>query len=136
MGRAAAGRRQHLDRQGGSGVSATSLDEAKKYTSAPTAAITPRRSAEGEGLHQDRRRQRFLGDASQAAGGRIDIMPISGTLFRKMKADQPLVKHGALLSSQSLGIACEKKLPGRSSRQDAGSARQTDRRRHAEDDLR
>lgn len=42
--------------------------------------------------------------------GRIDLMPISSIYFEKLKLEHSLVRI-ATLSSQSLGIACEKSFP-------------------------
>lgn len=94
----------------GSSVSATDLDDAKKYT------VGTHRGDYTEALLKDKGFTRidlasdFSGTLRKLLNGRVDLMPISEPYFEKIKAEQPL-RRVALLASQAMGIACEKSFP-------------------------
>lgn len=94
----------------GSGISATSLEEAKKYTVGTHRGDYTQTLLKTMGFTRIDVATDFAATLRKLLSGRIDMMPISGLYLEKMKADQPLVRI-ALLSSVSLGIACEKNFP-------------------------
>jgi polar amino acid transport system substrate-binding protein len=94
----------------GSGISATSLEDAKKYTVGTHRGDYTQNLLKNMGFTKIDIASDFAATLRKLLNGRIDIMPISGLYLEKMKADQSLVQI-ALLSSVSLGIACEKSFP-------------------------
>ncbi len=94
----------------GSGISATSLDDAKKYIVGTHRGDYTQDLLKAMGFTRIDVASDFSATLRKLLSGRIDIMPVSGLYLEKMQADQPLVKI-ALLSSLSLGIACEKNFP-------------------------
>jgi polar amino acid transport system substrate-binding protein len=94
----------------GSGVQATSLEQAKQYTVGTHRGDYTQNLLKEKGFSKIDVATDFSATLRKLLNGRIDLMPISQLYFEKMKADQPLVRI-ALLSSQSLGIACEKSFP-------------------------
>jgi polar amino acid transport system substrate-binding protein len=94
----------------GSGVAATSLEQAKQYTVGTHRGDYTQNLLKEMGFSKIDVATDFSATLRKLLNGRIDLMPISQLYFEKMRADQPLVRI-ALLSSQSLGIACEKSFP-------------------------
>lgn len=93
-----------------SGIRETDLDDTRRYV------IGTHRGDYTEKLLKEKDFPRidvasdFPSTLRKLMNGRIDLMPISEIYFEKLKLDQPLVRV-ATLSSQSLGIACEKSFP-------------------------
>jgi polar amino acid transport system substrate-binding protein len=94
----------------GSGVSATTVEEAKRYTVGTQRGDYTENLLKAKGFPKIDIASDFSATLRKLLSGRIDMMPISEIYFEKLKVDQPVVRL-ATLSSQSLGIACEKSFP-------------------------
>jgi len=94
----------------GSDVTASNLDEAKKYTIGTQRGDYTETTLKEKGFTKLDVASDFNATLRKLLGGRIDMMPISELYFEKLKADQPL-EMVTVLSSQPMGIACEKNFP-------------------------
>lgn len=94
----------------GSDVTASNLDEAKKYTIGTQRGDYTETTLQEKGFTKLDVASDFNATLRKLLGGRIDMMPISELYFDKLKADQPL-EMVTVLSSQPMGIACEKSFP-------------------------
>ena len=94
----------------GSGVTAANLDEAKKYTIGTQREDYTETILKDKGFTKLDVASDFNATLRKLLNGRIDMMPISELYFDKLKADQPL-EMVTVLSSQPMGIACEKNFP-------------------------
>ncbi|QFY60780.1 transporter substrate-binding domain-containing protein [Rhizobium grahamii] len=94
----------------GSSVSATDLDDAKKYTVGTHRGDYTETLLKEKGFTRIDLASDFNGTLRKLLNGRVDLMPISEPYFEKIKAEQPL-RRVALLASQAMGIACEKSFP-------------------------
>ncbi|EJJ25930.1 substrate-binding periplasmic protein [Rhizobium sp. CF142] len=94
----------------GSGVSATNLEEAKKYVIGTQRDDYTEVTLKEKGFTKLDVASDFNATLRKLLSGRIDMMPISELYFDKLKADQPL-EMVTVLSSQPMGIACEKNFP-------------------------
>ncbi|MFC5757089.1 substrate-binding periplasmic protein [Rhizobium sp. GCM10022189] len=93
-----------------SDVSAGNLEEAKKYVVGTQRDDYTEVTLKENGFTKLDVASDFNATLRKLLGGRIDMMPISELYFDKLKADQPL-KMVTVLSSQPMGIACEKNFP-------------------------
>lgn len=94
----------------GSGVSAADLEDAKKYVIGTQRDDYTEVTLKEKGFTKLDVASDFNATLRKLLGGRIDMMPISELYFHKLKADQPL-EMVTVLSSQPMGIACEKNFP-------------------------
>lgn len=94
----------------GSGVSAANLEEAKKYTIGTQREDYTEMTLREKGFTKLDVASDFNATLRKLLGGRIDMMPISEVYFGKLKDEQP-VEVVTTLSSQPMGIACEKNFP-------------------------
>jgi polar amino acid transport system substrate-binding protein len=94
----------------GSGVSAANLEEAKKYTVGTQREDYTEMTLREKGFTKLDVASDFNATLRKLLGGRIDMMPISEVYFGKLKDEQP-VEVVTTLSSQPMGIACEKNFP-------------------------
>lgn len=94
----------------GSGVVASNLDEAKKYTVGTQREDYTEMMLKTEGFTKLDVATDFNATLRKLLNGRIEMMPISELYFDKLKADQP-VEIVTTLSSQPMGIACHKDFP-------------------------
>ena len=94
----------------GSGVSAANLEEAKKYVVGTQRDDYTEVTLKEKGFTKLDVASDFNATLRKLLGGRIDMMPISELYFDKLKTDQPL-EMVTVLSSQPMGIACEKNFP-------------------------
>ncbi|KQV28492.1 ABC transporter substrate-binding protein [Rhizobium sp. Root1203] len=95
----------------GSGISAMDLEEAKKYTIGTQREDYTETVLKEKGFTKLDVTTDFSATLRKLLNGRIDMMPISEIYFDRLKTEQPLQKV-AVLSSQLMGIACEKSFPG------------------------
>jgi polar amino acid transport system substrate-binding protein len=102
--------RNILIRRAGSGVVAANLEEAKQYTVGTWREDYTETTLKENGFTKLDIASDFNATLRKLLGGRIDMMPISELYFDKLKADQPL-EMVTVLSSQPMGIACEKNFP-------------------------
>jgi polar amino acid transport system substrate-binding protein len=102
--------RNILIRRTGSGVSAANLEEARQYTVGTWREDYTETTLKENGFTKLDIASDFNATLRKLLGGRIDMMPISELYFHKLKADQPL-EMVTVLSSQPMGIACEKNFP-------------------------
>ncbi|MBW9115330.1 transporter substrate-binding domain-containing protein [Rhizobium cauense] len=93
-----------------SGVTARNLEEAKHYTVGTQREDYTEVTLRENGFSKLDVTTDFNATLRKLLNGRIDMMPISELYFDKLKADQPLEKV-TVLSSQPMGIACEKNFP-------------------------
>ncbi|MBX4955478.1 substrate-binding periplasmic protein [Rhizobium lentis] len=94
----------------GSGVTAGTLEEAKKYTIGTQREDYTETILKEKGFTKLDVASDFNATLRKLLSGRIDMMPISELYFEKLKGDQPL-EMVTVLSSQPMGIACEKSFP-------------------------
>ncbi|WP_454850162.1 substrate-binding periplasmic protein [Rhizobium binxianense] len=94
----------------GSGVSAANLEEAKKYTVGTQREDYTEMTLREKGFTKLDVASDFNATLRKLLGGRIDMMPISEVYFDKLKDEQPL-EVVTTLSSQPMGIACERNFP-------------------------
>ena len=94
----------------GSGVSAANLEEAKKYTVGTQREDYTEMTLREKGFTKLDVASDFNATLRKLLGGRIDMMPISEVYFDKLKDEQP-VEVVTTLSSQPMGIACERNFP-------------------------
>lgn len=94
----------------GSGVSARNLEEAKKYTVGTQRKDYTETTLREKGFTKLDVASDFDATLRKLLGGRIDMMPISEVYFDRLKDEQPL-EVVTTLSSQPMGIACEKGFP-------------------------
>jgi polar amino acid transport system substrate-binding protein len=95
----------------GSGISAMDLEEAKKYTIGTQREDYTETVLKEKGFTKLDVTTDFSATLRKLLNGRVDMMPISEIYFDRLKTEQPLQKV-AVLSSQLMGIACEKGFPG------------------------
>lgn len=95
----------------GSGISTMDLEEAKKYTIGTQREDYTETVLKEKGFAKLDVATDFNATLRKLLNGRIDMMPISEIYFDRLKTEQPLEKV-AVLSSQLMGIACEKGFPG------------------------
>lgn len=95
----------------GSGVAAKDLEEAKKYTVGTQREDYTEMTLKESGFTKLDITTDFNSTLRKLLNGRIDMMPITEIYFEKLKAEQPLEKV-TVLSTQQMGIACEKDFPG------------------------
>ncbi|MFJ6325848.1 MULTISPECIES: substrate-binding periplasmic protein [unclassified Rhizobium] len=103
--------RSVLIKRRGSKVAATNLDEAKQYLVGTwredyTATILRRNNFPRLDIGND-----FKASLKKLMSDRIDMMPISEFYFDKLKGEGNAVERVAVLSQQSMGIACHKDFP-------------------------
>ncbi len=94
----------------GSGVSANNIEDARRYTVGTHRGDYTETLLKEKGFTRIDVASDFNASLRKLLNGRIDMMPISESFYEKLKKEQPLEKV-ALLSSQPLGIACEKNFP-------------------------
>ncbi|OWV70087.1 ABC transporter substrate-binding protein [Rhizobium sp. R634] len=94
----------------GSGVTASNLEEAKKYTVGTQREDYTETILKEKGFPKLDVASDFNATLRKLLSGRIDMMPISELYYDKLKADQP-VEMVTILSAQPMGIACEKSFP-------------------------
>ncbi|MBB3315828.1 polar amino acid transport system substrate-binding protein [Rhizobium sp. BK181] len=102
--------RNILITRSGSGVVARDLEEARKYTIGTQREDYTETTLKENGFTKLDVATDFNATLRKLLNGRIDMMPISEIYFAKLKAEQPLDKV-TVLSSQQMGIACEKNFP-------------------------
>lgn len=102
--------RNILIAKAGSGVSAKTLEDAKRYTVGTHRGDYTEALLKDHGFTKIDLATDFNASLRKLLNGRIDMMPISEPYFEKLKAEQPLEKV-ALLAAQPMGIACEKSFP-------------------------
>ena len=102
--------RNILITRSGSGVVARDLEEAKKYTIGTQREDYTEATLKENGFTKLDVATDFNATLRKLLNGRIDMMPISEIYFAKLKAEQPL-DMVTVLSSQPMGIACEKSFP-------------------------
>ncbi len=93
-----------------SGIRETDLDDTRRYVIGTHRGDYTEKLLKEKGYAKVDIASDFPSTLRKLMNGRIDLMPISQIYFEKLKVDQPLVRV-ATLSSQSLGIACEKSFP-------------------------
>lgn len=93
-----------------SAVTADNLDEAKKYLVGTWREDYTETTLKEKGFPKLDVASDFNATMRKLLGGRIDMMPISELYFDKLKQDQPL-EMVTVLSSQPMGIACQKDFP-------------------------
>jgi polar amino acid transport system substrate-binding protein len=94
----------------GSGVAASSLEDAKKYTVGTQREDYTETILKQKGFPKLDISSDFNATLRKLLGNRIDLMPISELYFEKLKAEQPM-EMVTVLSSQSMAIACGKNFP-------------------------
>ncbi|SEH65942.1 amino acid ABC transporter substrate-binding protein, PAAT family [Rhizobium tibeticum] len=102
--------RNILITRSGSGVTAKNLEEARPYTVGTQRDDYTEVTLKENGFTKLDVATDFNATLRKLLNGRIDMMPISEIYFGKLKAQQPLEKL-TVLSSQPMGIACEKSFP-------------------------
>ncbi|MEK1892827.1 MAG: transporter substrate-binding domain-containing protein [Rhizobium sp.] len=102
--------RNILITRSGSGVTAKNLEEARQYTVGTQREDYTEVTLKENGFTKLDVATDFNATLRKLLSGRIDMMPISEIYFGKLKAEQPLEKL-TVLSSQPMGIACEKNFP-------------------------
>ncbi|NEI71431.1 transporter substrate-binding domain-containing protein [Rhizobium lusitanum] len=103
--------RSILIKHGGSAVTASTIDEARKYLVGTwredyTETILRRNNFPRIDIGSD-----FKASLKKLMSDRIDLMPISEFYFDKLKADGNAVEKVTVLSQQPMGIACQKDFP-------------------------
>ncbi|MDR7144336.1 ABC transporter substrate-binding protein [Rhizobium sp. BE258] len=93
-----------------SAVTADNLEEAKKYLVGTWREDYTETTLKEKGFPKLDVASDFNATMRKLLGGRIDMMPISELYFDKLKQDQPL-EMVTVLSSQPMGIACQKDFP-------------------------
>ncbi len=93
-----------------SGISEGDLEDARRYVVGTHRGDYTEKLLKEKGFPRVDVASDFPATLRKLLNGRIDLMPISEIYFEKLKVDQPLVRV-ATLSSQWLGIACEKSFP-------------------------
>ncbi|MFP3544736.1 transporter substrate-binding domain-containing protein [Rhizobium sp. SIMBA_035] len=93
-----------------SAVTADNLEEAKKYLVGTWREDYTETTLKEKGFPKLDIASDFNATMRKLLGGRIDMMPISELYFDKLKQDQPL-EMVTVLSSQPMGIACQKDFP-------------------------
>ncbi len=93
-----------------SGISEGDLEDTRRYVVGTHRGDYTEKLLKEKGFPRVDVASDFPATLRKLLNGRIDLMPISEIYFEKLKVDQPLVRV-ATLSSQSLGIACEKSFP-------------------------
>jgi polar amino acid transport system substrate-binding protein len=93
-----------------SGIGETNLEDTRRYVVGTHRGDYTEKLLKEKGFPRVDVASDFPATLRKLLNGRIDLMPISEIYFEKLKLDQPLVRV-AKLSSQSLGIACEKSFP-------------------------
>ncbi|KQV64643.1 transporter substrate-binding domain-containing protein [Rhizobium sp. Root1220] len=99
-----------LIKKSGSSVSASNLEEAKNYTIGTQREDYTETVLKEKGFPKLDVATDFNATLRKLLNGRVDMMPISEIYFAKLKAEQPIEKV-TTLSSQPMGIACEKGFP-------------------------
>jgi len=94
----------------GSGVKADTLDEAKQYTVGTQREDYTETTLKEKGFTKLDVASDFNATLRKLLGGRIDMMPISELYFDKLKQEPPL-EMVTVLSTQPMGIACQKDFP-------------------------
>jgi polar amino acid transport system substrate-binding protein len=94
----------------GSGIPAMNLEEAKKYTIGTQREDYTETVLREKGFTKLDVATDFNATLRKLLNARIDMMPISEIYFDRLKTEQPLEKV-AVLTSQLMGIACEKGFP-------------------------
>lgn len=102
--------RNILITRSGSGVTAKTLEEARQYTIGTQREDYTEVTLKENGFTKLDVATDFNATLRKLLNGRIDMMPISEIYFTKLKTEQPLEKV-TLLSTQPMGIACEKNFP-------------------------
>ncbi|MGV1789282.1 substrate-binding periplasmic protein [Rhizobium sp. A37_96] len=103
--------RSILIKHGGSAVTASTIDEARKYLVGTwredyTETILRRNNFPRIDIGSD-----FKASLKKLMSDRIDLMPISEFYFDKLKAEGNAVEKVTVLSQQPMGIACQKDFP-------------------------
>jgi polar amino acid transport system substrate-binding protein len=93
-----------------SAVTADNLEEAKKYLVGTWREDYTETTLKEKGFPKLDVASDFNATMRKLLGGRIDMMPISELYFDKLKQDQPL-EMVTVLSTQPMGIACQKDFP-------------------------
>jgi polar amino acid transport system substrate-binding protein len=100
-----------LIKKSGSAIPAMELEDARKYTIGTQREDYTETVLREKGFTKLDVATDFNATLRKLLNGRIDMMPISEIYFDRLKKEQPLEKV-AVLSSQMMGIACEKGFPG------------------------
>jgi len=91
-------------------VTADDLEEAKKYLVGTWREDYTETTLKEKGFPKLDVASDFNATLRKLLGGRIDMMPISELYFNKLKQEQPL-EMVTVLSTQPMGIACQKDFP-------------------------
>lgn len=102
--------RNILIAKSGSGIVPADLEAAKQYIVGTQRDDYTEATLREKGFTKLDVASDFNSTFRKLMNGRIDMMPISELYFEKLKSEQP-VQNVLVLSSQPMGIACEKDFP-------------------------